>query len=84
MKKANNYLNKYIDAELWDLIMQTYDTSDYESAWHSLIITCELFEKVAPMVGKTMGFVYNYDEAKNSFNFIKHIKELPNDATEIY
>jgi len=82
--KANKYLKKYIDAEFWDLLMQTYHTSDYESAWNALIITCELFEKAATIVGEALGFQYNYDEAKKSFDFIRHIKQLPKDATDIF
>lgn len=82
--KANKFLKKYIDAEFWNLLMQTYNTYDYESTWHSLITTCELFERIAPMVGDALGYEYNYNEAKKSFDFIKHIMRLPLDATDIY
>ncbi len=82
--KANKYMKKYIEAELWNSLMQTYNTSDYESAWNALIITCELFENIAPRMGKALGYEYNLTEAKKSFDFIRHIKELPKDATEIY
>ena len=57
---------------------------DYDSAWKALFTTCELFSETAPDVGKTFGYEYNYDEAERSFQFIKHIKELPQNAAEIY
>lgn len=82
--KSNKYLQKYVDPELWDDLLKTYNTSNYESTWNALLLTCELFERVAPLVGKSLEYEYNYVEAKKSFEFIKHIKELPQDATDIY
>jgi aminoglycoside 6-adenylyltransferase len=82
--KASKYLKEYIDDKLWIRFMSTFNLSDYNSAWGALITTCELFEEIAPKVGKILGYEYNYIEAKRSFEFIKHIKELPNTATEIY
>ena len=64
--------------------MKTFNMSDYDSAWNSLLTTCELFAEIAPKVGKLLDYEYNYDEAKRSFKFIKHIKELPKDAINIY
>ncbi len=82
--KANKYLKKYLDLDVWTRLMKTFNMGDYDSAWIALITTCELFEEIAPKVGKTFEYEYNYDEAKKSFAFIKHIKELPKNATEIY
>ena len=78
--KSNKFLKEYIDKELWDKLMSTFNMSDYNSSWTALFITCE----VAYSVSKQLGYEYNYDEAQRSFNFIKHIKELPDDALEIY
>ncbi len=82
--KAKKYLKEYIDDYLWTRLMSTFNMSDYDSAWSSLIITCELFEEIAPKVGKAFNYEYNYAEAKRSFEFIKHIKDLPKTAKDIY
>lgn len=82
--KANKYLKEYLDLDVWTRLMSTFNMSDYDSSWNALITTCQLFEEIAPEVGKIFGYEYNYEEAKRSFEFIKHIKELPRDATEIY
>lgn len=84
MGKANKYLKEYLDSDVWMRLMKTYNMSDYNSSWNALITTCELFADIAPKVGKVLGYQYNYDEANRSFAFIKHIKELPRTATEIY
>lgn len=82
--KANKYLKEYIDAELWKRLMITFNMSDYSSSWTALLTTCELFEKIAPSVGARLGYEYDYNEARRSFEFIKHIKDLPKDTLEIY
>lgn len=82
--KSKKYLKKYVDPEIWTRLMKTFNLSDYESSWEALITTCELFSEIAPKVGNTLGYEYNYTEAERSFSFIKHIKELPKNAAEIY
>jgi aminoglycoside 6-adenylyltransferase len=82
--KANKYLKEYLDLEVWNRLMITFNMSDYDSAWKALITTCELFEEFAPKIGKAFGYEYNCEEAKRSFEFIKHIKGLSMDAAQIY
>ena len=82
--KAKKNLKAYIDGDLWSRLMSTFNMSDYDSAWKALITVCEIFEEVAPKVGEALGYEYNYEEARRSFDFIKHIKELPKDAEGIY
>lgn len=82
--KANKYLERYLDTDVWARLMKAFNMADYDSAWTSLIIACELFSEVAPKVGEILGYEYNYEDAKRSFSFIKHIKELPITAKKIY
>lgn len=82
--KANKLLKKYVSSDVWTRLMSTFNMSDYDSAWNALITTCELFSEIAPEVGKSMNFAYNYEEAERSFKFIKHIKELPKNVSDIY
>ncbi|SFB03039.1 aminoglycoside 6-adenylyltransferase [Clostridium frigidicarnis] len=84
MGKANKYLKEYLDSNVWTRFMKTFNMGDYDSSWNALITTCELFQESAPKVGKILGYEYNYDEAKRSFEFIKYIKDLPKDAMAIY
>jgi aminoglycoside 6-adenylyltransferase len=82
--KSLKYLGNYLAPELWNRLMTTFNLSDFDSAWNALITACELFNETAPAVGEAFGFVYNKEEAAGSFAFIKHIKELPQTASEIY
>ena len=74
---GNKWLQQYISEDWWKKLMLTYNLGDYESAWTALINTCELFEEVAPIVGKSLEYEYNEVEANQSFAFIMHIKALP-------
>lgn len=82
--KANKLLKKYVSPDVWTRLMSTFDMSDYSSSWNALITTCELFSEFAPEVGRVLDYEYNYEEAERSFEFIKHIKDLPKDAKNIY
>lgn len=84
MGKANKNLKEYLDLDVWARLLITFNMSDYDSSWNALITTCQLFEEIAPKVGNLLGYDYNYDEAKRSFEFIKHIKKLSRNATDIY
>ena len=82
--KHNKYLDKYLPVDMWERLLKTHDTRDYESTWNSLITMCELFEEVANIVATKLGYEYNSDEAGKSFEYIKHIRKLPHDAKNIY
>ncbi|WP_392485925.1 aminoglycoside 6-adenylyltransferase [Haloimpatiens sp. FM7315] len=84
MGKSNKHLKEYLDLEVWTRLMNTFNMSDYNSAWNALITTCELFEEIAIKVGKIFEYEYNHNEAKRSFAFIKHIRKLPKTATKVY
>lgn len=82
--KANKNLKMYLTADEWTRLMKTFNMGDYETAWAALITACELFGEISPKTGKVLGYEYNQEEAGRSFEFIKHIRELPEDAAEIY
>jgi aminoglycoside 6-adenylyltransferase len=82
--KSLKCLNNYLDPDLWNRLMTTYNLSDSDSAWNALITACELFDETASAVGEAFGYMYNKEEATKSFAFIRHIQELPRTAAEIY
>jgi len=82
--KLGKYLDNYLPTDMWEKLLKTHDTKDYETTWNALIVMCELFDEVAKFVSKSLGFEYNSDEANKSFEFIKHIRQLPKDAENIY
>ena len=45
---------------------------------------CELFQEIEKEVSGKLGLVYDREEAENSFGYLKHVRELPADAREVY
>lgn len=82
--KAGKYLNKYLEPEIWEELLQTYPNAEYESIWQAHFKMCDLFRKLATRVAEKLDFEYNYQDDKNVMAHLKHVKNLPKDAKEMY
>lgn len=58
--------------------------SNIEDIWESVIIMCGLFKNTAIFVGKELGYEYNSLEGRKAMEFLKHVRQLSKDASEIY
>jgi aminoglycoside 6-adenylyltransferase len=82
--KMGKYLEKYLEPELWELVMYTYSDADYEHTWQALFTMGELFRRVAIPVAQHFGFDYLYGEDERVSAHLQHVHELPRDAKEMY
>lgn len=82
--KSRKYLQRYLDSGMWTRLLETYGWSGYGAGWDALTAACGLFAETAPAVGEALGYAYDRREADASFAFVRHIRELPGDATGIY
>jgi aminoglycoside 6-adenylyltransferase len=82
--KLGKYLEKYLEPELWELLMHTYSDADYEHTWQALITMGELFRRVAIPVAQHFSFDYLYSEDERVSAHLRHVHELPRDAREMY
>lgn len=83
MGKSGKNLSKYLPENMWEGYLKTYPEADTESVWDANLLMCELFEEAAVRVGKEFDFEYNYEEAGGCVSYMRHIRQLPKDATEI-
>lgn len=81
--KFGKYFKDYLDLDMWNEFVKTYPDSNYENIWESLIISCELFRKVAESVANHFKFKYPYDDDRKVSAHLNHIRYLPRDAKEI-
>ena len=44
----------------------------------------DLVQDTAAELSEKLNFVYDFEQAENSVRFLRHVKELPADAQEIY
>ena len=61
--KSRKYLKRYLNNEMWERLMKTYPTGDYEQVWHALFETTGLFEQVAIEVASNLEYQYPSEDA---------------------
>lgn len=82
--KSAKYLEKYLSAKEYEQFLATYSIAEIDSIWNSVFEMCDLFQITAVMLSENLHFVYDYEQAGNSLEFLKHIRMLPSEAKEIY
>jgi aminoglycoside 6-adenylyltransferase len=82
--KLGKYFQKYLEPELWELLLKTYADASYENTWDSLFATCNLFRRVAIPIAEHFGFHYPFEDDRRVSAHLEHVRSLPRDAKEIY
>ncbi len=78
------YLQDYLEPDLWEALLKTYADADPDHTWDALDATCDLFRQVARPVAAHFGFDYPDDYDRRVSAHLKHVRDLPKDAKEIY
>ena len=82
--KLGKYFEKYLEPELWDMLLKTYADASYENTWNAFFTMCDLFRKVAVPMAEHFGFEYPFDDDRRVSAHLEHVRSLPRDAKEIY
>ncbi|MBN2007461.1 MAG: aminoglycoside 6-adenylyltransferase [Anaerolineae bacterium] len=82
--KCGKYLDRYLDPELWDLLVRTYSDADPDRTWEALFAMAELFRKIALEVAAHFGFDYPHEDDARVMAHLHHVRALPRDAKEMY
>jgi aminoglycoside 6-adenylyltransferase len=82
--KMGKYLEKYLEPELWQMLLQTYSDADYAHAWQALLTMGELFRKIAIPVADRYGFHYPYGDDERVSAHLRYVRDLPRDARVMY
>ncbi|MFT3894496.1 MAG: aminoglycoside 6-adenylyltransferase [Anaerolineales bacterium] len=86
-KKSPGKMGKYLKADLepkiWSELEKTYSDADFENIWNALFAMGSLFRKLATFVAAHFGFQYNQQEDDNVTEYLRKIKSLPQDATDL-
>jgi aminoglycoside 6-adenylyltransferase len=82
--KLGKYLKSQIDAELWALLERTYSDSQLDHIWEALLSMDDLFRQIAKAVANCFQFNYPEQDDIHVSHYVRHIRRLPRDATEIY
>jgi aminoglycoside 6-adenylyltransferase len=82
--KLGKYLKGQIGADLWALLERTYSDSQLDNIWEALFSMDDLFRQVAKAVANCFQFNYPEQDDVNVSRYVRHIRRLPRDATEIF
>lgn len=82
--KLGKYFEKYLEPELWELLLKTYAGAGYEETWDALLAMGDLFRIIAIAVAEHCGFEYPFGDDKRVSAHLKHVRLLPKDAKEMY
>lgn len=78
------YLQQHLEPNEWKLLLSTYADADVQNTWDSLFNMCNLFRSLAVSIADEYGFVYPTDEDRKVIAHLQHVRDLPEDASEIY
>jgi aminoglycoside 6-adenylyltransferase len=82
--KQGKYLERILEPELWQLLLQTYSDASYDHSWNALFSMGELFRCTAIPVAQHFGFPYPYADDDRVTAHLHHVRILPRDAKEMY
>ena len=82
--KLGKYFQRYLEPELWEMLLKTFSDASYENTWDSLFTMCELFRKTAIPIAEHSGCEYPFDDDRRVTAHLKYVRALPRDAKELY
>lgn len=82
--KHGKYFQRFLEPELWDLLLQTYSSAGYTQSWDSLFAMCALFRRLAIPLADHYAFDYPFDDDHRVFAHLLHVRTLPTAAAAIY
>ena len=81
--KSGKYLPRWISAEEWEAYLRTYSGTGIDEMWESVETMCGLFAKTARFVAEKSGYTYNEREEAGCLWYLRRVRDLPADSTEI-
>lgn len=81
--KNAKFLDRYVDQNTWERLLETYPPADYKRVWNSLFKMWELFEESAAAVAEHLNEQYLFAEAEKVRQYLRRVQQLKPDAKEI-
>ncbi len=75
--KSAKYLYKWLEKDEYQKYLDTYFSGNVQAAWDAVFLMCELFGATARYIARELEFVYNAEEEKAAYSFLKHVRSLP-------
>ncbi len=82
--KFGKHFEEYLEAELWEMLLDTYAGAGYDETWDALLSMGDLFRIVATGVAEHFSFDYPHGDDERVTAHLHHVRALPKDAQEMY
>ena len=82
--KSGKYMKKWLSEEEWQKYLDTYCGTDVNDMWNAVETMCRLFIDVSKWVAEHGDFVFDRQEADNSFKYFSTVKEMDVNAVSIF
>lgn len=82
--KFGKHLKRHLEAELWEMLLETYAGSEYEKNWDALFAMTKLFRAIATSIAEYFDFKYPREDDEKVSAHLKHVRQLPSGAKEMY
>jgi aminoglycoside 6-adenylyltransferase len=82
--KQGKYFQRYLEPELWHMLLRTYADAGYDDTWEALFTMCALFRRVALPIAEYFGFDYPHGDDERVSAHLEHVRSLPKNAREMY
>jgi aminoglycoside 6-adenylyltransferase len=82
--KHGKFYKKYLEPELYTELIKMYPSGDVNELWNAVFFTIRLFQKVAQKVADQLGVVYPLEQHQRIIEYLQHVKQLPQNARQIY
>lgn len=74
--KSAKYISKWLPKNEYQNYLQTFFSCDIQTAWKSIFLMCDMFEKTALEISTFLKFEYNQTESKNAKTYLEKIFAL--------
>ena len=82
--KSGKYYRQHMGQAAWELLLETYSSASVKNIWSALLAACRLFRTTALNVARAFEFAYPMQDDSRITAYLRHIRELPDNAQAIY
>lgn len=82
--KSGKYLYRWLEPQVWERFLSTYAGSGIGELWQAVETMCVLFEETAAENAAALGLDYCREEGENCQSYLRHVRNLPQDAKEVF
>ena len=75
MGKSGKFITKFVDADFYNSILETYSDSNTENNWKALFQMLNIFREEQRLLSKQLDLINNTEEAENSTKIIEQIRK---------